>query len=201
MHLAHEIDSWLQQIDDCGHIDPTHIDSILKSLEKAFDHAAQCTLSRSQYRPKRPWISIQTLQIITDTNQARIEGNSFLEKTLAEKVRAFIQQDKTQWFSRLLQDSDWAQIRKLRKKCPRARTALRDNISYPTSSKCRASTFADYFESVQWAVRPIVRCQDERKLNDIHVDCNPIAFRELMSGIDQLKDGKQPGSDDVPSAF
>ena len=149
--------------------------------------------------PKRPWISMQTLQIIADRDQARIEGNTFLELTLAKKVRASVQQVKTQWFSRLLQDGDWAQIRKLRKKCPRARVALRNNVGDPTSSECRVSTLADYFESVLWAVRPIVSCHHDRKLNDIHVDCNPISFRELMSGIDQLKNGKQPGSDDVPS--
>ena len=96
--FAHEFDSWLQQIDDCGHIYPTNIDSIDQSLQEAFDHAAQCTLSRSQYRPKRPWISMQTLQIIADRDQARVRGNSFLEQTLAKKVRASVQQNKTQWF-------------------------------------------------------------------------------------------------------
>ena len=54
---------------------------------------------------------------------------------------------------------------------------------------------------IQWAVRPIDSCHHNRKLHDIHVDCNPVSFRELMSAIDQLKNGKQPGSDDVPSEF
>ena len=55
-------------------------------------------------------MSIQTLQIIAHRNQARIVGNSIIEQTLAEKVCAFMQQGKTQWLSRLLEDGDWAQI-------------------------------------------------------------------------------------------
>ena len=51
LRFAHELDSWLRQIDDCGYIDPTNTDSIDKYLQDAFDYAAQCTLSRSQYRP------------------------------------------------------------------------------------------------------------------------------------------------------
>ena len=94
--FAHEFDSWLQQIDDCGHIDPTNIDSIDQSLHEVFSYAAQYTISRSQYRPKRPWISMQTLQIIADRDQARVEGNSFLDQTLTKKFRALVQQDKTQ---------------------------------------------------------------------------------------------------------
>ena len=106
--FAHEFDSWFQQIDDCVHIDSTNIDSIDKCLQEAFNHAAQQILSRTQYRPKRPFISMQIVQIIADRNQARIEGNSFIEQMFAKKVRAFVQQNKAQWFSRLLHDGDLA---------------------------------------------------------------------------------------------
>ena len=130
---------------------------------------------------------MQTLQIIADRNQARIVGNSIIEQTLAKKVRAFVHHDKTQWFSCLLEDGDWAQIMQLHQKCPRARIALRDNVSNPSGSECRASTLADYSESIQWAVRPTDSCQHERKFIDTHVDCNLISLRELMFAIEQLK--------------
>ena len=38
-------------------------------------------------------------------------------------------------------------------------------------------------------------------MHDIDVDCGPISYRELIIAVDQLKNGKQPGSDDVPSEF
>ena len=39
------------------------------------------------------------------------------------------------------------------------------------------------------------------ELQDVPVDCNRISYREMLSAVNQLKNGKQPGSDDVPSEF
>ena len=94
MSFAHEFDSWLQQVENCGHFDSTNIDAVDQSLQEAFDHAAQSTLCRTQYQSKRPWISMVTLQIIADRDKARLDGNSFLEQQLAKKVRFSVQQDK-----------------------------------------------------------------------------------------------------------
>ena len=81
------------------------------SINDAFDHAAKSILCQSQLKPKRPWISIETLHVTADRDQARHEGNYVLEQTLAKKVRASVQHDKSQWLTRLIANGNWNAIK------------------------------------------------------------------------------------------
>ena len=139
--------------------------------------------------------------MIANRDQARHDGNHALEQTLAKQVRACVQHDKSQWLTRLIENGDWSAIKQLRKKGPQTRIALRDQAGNTTSSELRANTLAECFESIQWAVRPISNMYSQDTLHDINVHCGPISFRELIIAVDKLKNGKQPGSDDVPSEF
>ena len=142
-----------------------------------------------------------TLQLLSERDQARIDDNPNLEQVLAKKVRASVQHDKSQWLSKLIESGDWDQIKKLRKKFPKVRITLRDRDGNPTSSEARADTLASYFESIQWAVRPTEHFQYTNQLHQVDVDCSTVSYRELMIAIDQMKNNKKAGADDVPAEF
>ena len=73
----------MHQVDNCEQIIEWNVDSLCASCNEAFEHAAQSTLVRIRYHAKRPWISLHTLQLLSERDQARIVDNPNLEKVLA----------------------------------------------------------------------------------------------------------------------
>ena len=66
----------------------------------------------------------------------------------------------------------------------------------------RAETLAQYFEKVQWAVRPVLDLQSNLSdLRSISVNYDQISFKELRLAVALMKRNKQCGADSIPAEF
>ena len=80
---------------------------------------------------------------------------------------------------------------------------LRDTNGDIVDSNDNAETMAEYFEKVQWAVRPIEPLPQHAQSADqqFDINCGPVQFVEVREAACQMKTKKQCGSDDIPSEF
>ena len=69
------------------------------------------------------------------------------------------------------------------------------------SSECRAKTFAEYLQNVQWAVRPATLMEDAPLLEELPVELGPISLKELSLAIQALRANKAAGPDSHPLEY
>ena len=66
----------------------------------------------------------------------------------------------------------------------------------------RAETLAQYYESIQWAVRPTtVLSRSSHISHTIDVNCEQISFAELRAAVVLMKRNKQCGADSISAEF
>jgi len=68
-------------------------------------------------------------------------------------------------------------------------------------SEDRADTFAEYLETVQWAVRPATVVDDAPLFSELPVRTSPITFSELLDAVKAFKPGKATGPDTHPVEY
>ena len=66
----------------------------------------------------------------------------------------------------------------------------------------RADTLAEYFSTVQWAVRPVSAVDDPTPIGpDLPVARGPIRSDEVCNAAKKLKRNRASGDDDIPGDF
>ena len=125
-----------------------------ESLESSLGSAAQEVLPALVAKPKRPWISGATLEIIEARHLARLNGNAAEETRLNHMVKLQARLDREMWLKDLAGSGDWGKLKLLRKGAGRKQGRLNDKTGMPISSEQRAQTFAEYLEEIQWKIRP-----------------------------------------------
>ena len=163
--------------------------------------AAELTLPKSQTKPNKPWISNRTFALISFRQQARAQSRVLDEKFYHKEIRRSVKRDRSEWIERTLADGTWKALNALRKP-PKAQPGkLRNALGELVSSESRASTFADYLESVQWMERkngaPEVRC-DKPLLN---VDVGQIYPSEVCRVLKRLKANRSAGPNGIPPEY
>ena len=173
-----------------------------EKMISAFRDAADRCLPEAALRPKRPWISEQTLAIIRERNDARSRGLLAQERALTQRVKASVKADRTRWLEDSLATGDWTQIRQLRKSVVPRQGRLQNLGGELVDSDTRADTLAEYFSRVQWAVRPTTVAGFSDSLGAaLPVSCQDITEDEVVRAAAKLKAGRATGKDDVPAEF
>ena len=118
-------------------------------------------------------------------------------------VKRSAQADRRRWLEDLMQTGEWSQIRKCRKGFAPKPSKLKNLEGEVVDSSKRADTMAEYFERVQWAVRPMTEVQPDRRCMGGLLDVNlvPISHEEVCIAVKRLRKNRAAGVDEVPGEF
>ena len=130
-----------------------NLECIAEAVTSAFV-AAESSLNHVVASRRRPWISQGTLDLIDQRRIAHVSGNFVLEASLHKNIKKAARADRRKWLEDLAGSNSWASLRKLRRGTKHLQGRLCNQDGIPVSSEERAETFAQYLESIQWAVRP-----------------------------------------------
>ena len=81
-------------------------------------------------------------------------------RRLQVAVKRAAKDDRRKWLEDLVGEGDWRQVRQLHEGLAPKPSKLRDKDGRAVERGARAETLAEYFERVQWAVRPMSGRQD-----------------------------------------
>ena len=138
----------------------------------------------------RPWIRTSTLQLIYRRKLARQHSDGAAVLLLQREVRKAAKLDRQIWLEGMLGSGDWTAVRKLRKGS-RKDGRLKDRFGEVVGSEARAETLAEYYERVQWAVRPVTVPAFQHVLGaELQVDEADIQWAELRDAAQQLKNNR-----------
>ena len=177
------------------------LDQIADKVTSSFNAAASALTKDSTARKSRPWISQETIELIQDRQQARIQGQHAEERELHKRVRTSAKLDRKQWLSDLASSNSWANLRKMRTKKKHPQGRLKDSSGHFVESSERAQTFAEYLQDVQWAVRPAKLTEEHCTHQVLGVDASPISLKELRIAVGALRENKATGPDNHPLEF
>ena len=113
---------------------PADLEHQARSIEDSFRKAAAEILPDRAAKPKRPWISNRTLELI-EKRWALRGGNVTVanEQALNRKIRASAKQDREAWLDRLAGSGKWSDIRQLRGRVQRAQGRLNNTVGKPVA--------------------------------------------------------------------
>jgi len=170
-------------------------------FSRAFMHA-QGSLPRTNATPRRPWISAGTLDLIDARNRAQTAGDWALMWRLKAEVRKSVKKDRRRWLDELVESGEWSKVRQLRKGFKPQPSKLKNSTGEVVDSIDRAETLADYYEKVQWRVRPDDLLEHGDSLGpELDVDLGPISHEELAVAAKSLRRNRASGVDLVPAEF
>ena len=196
--FASVIDRYLQQLDANAWLDDHNPCSLNSSLNAALFHASSATLPTRKFTARRPWISFDTFILIDQRDLARADGDFDCEANLWRQIKQRVKSDKARWLDNAIASGDWKAINSLRRK-PKSQHLVIDAL-HGQDENTRAETLAEYFESVQWAVRPVTAFPTPSSyLQSLHVNCNNVSFEELRAASSTMKRNRQCGADSVPA--
>ena len=117
------MDLFAESFNECMHAKDGRGQSINRyccNMNSASNDAATRVLPAVPSMPKRPWISKETLDLIDQRAQARIEGRWNQEKRLHQSVKDSVKKDRARWLDALLASGEWDHMRSLCKGfCPK----------------------------------------------------------------------------------
>jgi len=150
----------------------------------------------------KPWISSRTLIVIDERNAAQANGDQNGVARLTRKVRACAKDDRRQWLDHLVESGEWNRVRALRKGFAPKPSKLKDLDGHVVDNTQRAETMAEYYEKVQWRVRPDdVRRDDGPIGEELFMDLGAITHGEVTEAAKALKKNRACGADQVPAEF
>ena len=128
-----------------------------------------------------------------------------LEKELNKITRASAKADRRDWLEQQLGDGNWTAIKAHRKGFKPTLGRLQNQAGELVESSMRADTMATHFETVQWAGHP----EPLEDLNlptrafeqNLIIDIAPFSRKELIYAIQQAKQKKASGAEDIPAEF
>ena len=184
----------------------SNIDDAAAQLTKAIVRSATIAFGQPRRKPKQPWISANTLQLLTSARTLLAVDDPAANDKLKEAKKA-ARQDKIKWIHQQLEGDGthnnrnmWQLARRQRKGFTARRTRLQHNgRAVPWSQTHEA--FRDHYENVQWAPKNItpehlssIQQRPAMRMGPAH-PLNPITPEEITSAIQKLKKGKAPGHD------
>ena len=163
--------------------------------------AMQTLPPNNREKSNHPWISEATLALIDQRRLARAQNRTEDERRLHKDVRKSAKIDRTRWLDQMLQDGDWQQIRKIRNPRRLRSAKLRNSAGEIVESDQWADTMADYFENIQWRVRPAGLVDGPTLGVELPVQQTRFTADEVDKVIQNLKRKRASGPDDVPAEF
>ena len=120
---------------------------------------------------------------------------------MCKQLKLQVKNDKADWLDKAIASGDWHAINSMRQK-PKSQHLAIDALNSAVDDDPRAETLAQYYESIQWAVRPTtVLSRSSNMSHTIDVNCEQISFAELRAAVVFMKRNKQCGADGIPAEF
>ena len=161
--------------------------------------AATSTIPTIPLQPHKPWIAARTLDLIQRRNSMSSSGDSDGVERLSKDIKKSVGQDRSDWLDALLDSGDWQQIRELRRGYKPKQGRLRDSVGILISSESRAETLAEYYSTIQWAVRPVQLMDSLAPLGSpLQIASDGITEQEVISAAKKLRWNKACGHDELP---
>ena len=176
-------------------------------LTEAVVHSANHCFTASQPKPRKPWITEGTLQLLRQARSA-LALNAQNAPVLWKEARKAARADKKRWVHQLLEQDHtphkrnlWLTVRQQTKGFSARRTRLvRDGVVVPWFQTHIA--FRDHYALDRWAPSTLSAARVE-SINSEVLRMGPslplaeISSVELSTAIDKLRKGKAPGHDDL----
>ena len=177
-------------------------DAWQEGFEMAFQEAA-ATLPTHAATASKPWIGTATLALIDRRNAAAARDDRHEVELLKDAVKRSAKADRRRWLEDLLKTGEWSQVRKCRKGFAPRPSKLKDSSGKVVDSTSRANTMAEYFERVQWAVRPMTDAMPGlAPLGPLlDVQLGPVSDEEIASATKQVRRNRSSGVDNIPGEF
>ena len=134
------------------------IDAQWKHLQGAMQHSTEQHIPTTEHKPKQPWISNETWELIEQRRTARQAQNEAEEQRLHKAIRKADRKDKVKWLQEQLLHSakcvsatdKWAWIKRLKKTYTARATALKDLNGKLVNTLKQTETFGEYLEQKHW---------------------------------------------------
>eukprot|EP00973_Karenia_brevis_P063195 8786310-Karenia_brevis.AAC.1 len=169
-------------------------------ITSAFKTATDEMIPSSSSKRSQPWISEQTLVLIEKRQECRRSGNWEEEKELNKKIKHGAREDRKRWILHMLEEGDWAAIKRYRKGFQPKLGRMRNMEGNLVDSTQKSETMAQYFESVQWKTPfPDIVPPATPKLGDtLRLKCSYFTKSELIAAIAKLRNSRAAGPDGIP---
>ena len=142
------------------------------------------------------------MQLIEQRDNASANDDFPLELQLSRQIKAGVKCDKAKWLDEKIAEDDWLAIRNIKGKKKQRVVSLKNSRGQLVGSELKAETMAEYFERIQWAVKPTSDISSHTIIHhNLDVNCNSISFEEMCEAEYQLENNKKPGADDIPNEF
>ena len=174
-------------------------------MVETLKEAAQQTFTKQVLKPKRPWITQQTLEPLQAARQAEA-NQDHNSKSLRNAAKRLAKKDRIAWIHHKLsedaghyQQGMWSTARSRKKGFQgKKRHLVVDNKPVPWSRTHQA--FWDHLQNKQWKnsepnPERVAVLESRRRLHPKVIDHNSFTIEEMQTAIDKLKKGKVPGPD------
>ena len=121
------------------------------------------------------------------------------EKMFTKEIKKNVKNDREQWLQNMIRQKDWTALRGLRKPPQNPQGRLNNANDEFVPSNERADTLADFFEHVQWRVRPNAFASDKPPLHqELEMDLEDIKKEEVRKTVDYFKKKRRQVSTEYP---
>ena len=175
---------------------------IWHKLSSAYLQAIERNIPKISSRPRKPWITQSTLDLLEERGRLRQQGDMTKVAELNRDIRKAAKRDKRNWLDGQLQTGDWGPITNLRKPFRTQVLALRRN-DQTTHTATNADIYASHLANEQWKEAGMPEgLSDTPVLNaPPTISESTISMEELLLAIKQSKSGKRGGKDRLPNEF
>ena len=133
-------------------------------------------------------------------NKVRIRKDLNHGKQINKLIKYSVKIDRSLWLNDLISNASWTEIRKLRKPPKNAQGRVLNIHGDHVFTNEGAETLAEYYEKMQWHIRPEAHVEIRDKIFDtLPVILDAISLNEIKDAISHLKMKKSPGSDGIVS--
>ncbi|CAE7460901.1 unnamed protein product, partial [Symbiodinium microadriaticum] len=122
---------------------------IWHKLSSAYLQAIERNIPKISSRPRKPWITQSTLDLLEERGRLRQQGDMTKVAELNRDIRKAAKRDKRNWLDGQLQTGDWGPITNLRKPFRTQVLALRRN-DQTTHTATNADIYASHLANEQW---------------------------------------------------
>ena len=177
----------------------TDVTNMWEALRQTYLEALEHKIPKRKQLPRKPWITEDTLKLISDRSLCREAGDLARVADLNKQIRKAAKKDKRAWLDEQLASGDWRPITNLNKPFRGATVRLypehRSDEGLPAPNN--ATVFAKHLAEVQWS--DAGPAQGLRNDPILAADPTISSTAELITAISQTKTGKRGGKDAIPN--